>query len=138
MRTIILTRDKRAIIKKVDAKKSNYDFRKCMYILSPKRVQNYSDRNGVMKGTELIFFEDNPNPITHEEKPEDLSKTFLDDVVVINFIQQTTDTFGKWDMPSLGFISWFTEKPARIPIAFMILAVLFIVARNALESGIVA
>jgi hypothetical protein len=134
LRIILLTRDKKALIKKINSKKSNYDFRKSMYILSPKRVQNFSDEKGTIKGTELIFFENNPNPITHEEKPEDLSKTYLDDVIVINFIQQTTDTFGKWDIPSFGFFNWFIEKPARLPIVFMVLSVLFILARNYLEG----
>jgi hypothetical protein len=136
MRTIILTRDKKALIKNVDSKNVDHDFRDSLYILESTRVQNYTGKKGELEGTELIFFEDNPNPLTHEESPIDLSETYLDDVVVVNFIQQTTDTFGwkfGWDI--LSPIKWIIENPVRIPMILMVLAVLGIVIRNLLEGG---
>jgi hypothetical protein len=135
MRTIILTRDKKAKIKnRVNVKKSTLDWRNSLYILEPKRVQNYSDNKGKVKGTELVFFEENPNPLTHAEKPEDLSLTYLDDIVIVNLIQQTTGTFGKWDY-NLGFLGWFTASPIRIPALLMLIAVGYIVISNFLSSG---
>lgn len=119
MRAIVLTRDKKAIIKKVDSKRSDWEFRKSVYILDPNRVQNFRDPAGEITGQELIFFEENPNPLNHEDKPKDLSSEYLDTAVIINFIQQTTDTYGKWNMPSFGFLSWFIETPARIPFTLM-------------------
>ena len=131
MRAWILTRDKTAIRKEVDSKRGDYEFRKSVYILDPKRVQNYRNSDGEIEGQELLFFEENPNPITSvmeegKTEPKDLSEEYLEDVVLINFIQQTTDTFGDWNLPSFGFLSWFTESPSRIPFALMVLAVIYV------------
>lgn len=150
MRAIILTRDKKAKIKNVDSKRSDYEFRKAVYILDPTRVQNYQDPDGKITGQELIFFEENPNPLSHESRttetePEkegdkgkkqlDLSAKYLDDVVIINFIQQTTDTFGKWNMPSFGFLTWFVETPSRIPFVLMAVLVAWTLITNYLAGG---
>ena len=126
----ILTRGKKAIRKDVDSKRGDYEFRKSVYILDPTRVQNYQNSNGAIEGQQLLFFEDNPNPLTSTvdpitKKPKDLSEEYLEDVVLINFIQQTTDTFGKWNMPSFGFLSWFTANPTRIPFALMLMAIAY-------------
>jgi len=130
LRVIILTRDKKAEIRNVNATKTDYEFRNSTYILEPDRVQNYRSETGLIAGQELIFFENNPNPINHQSEPTDLSGTYLDDVVVINFIQQATDTFGKWDLPSLGFLKWFIETPMRIPFVLMVLAVAWTLIKN--------
>lgn len=135
MRAIILTRDKKAILKEVDSKRSDYEFRKAVYILDPNRVQNHQDPDGKITGQELIFFEENPNPLSHEETPKDLSSEYLDDVVIINFIQQTTDTFGKWNMPSFGFLTWFIETPSRIPFVLMVVLVAYTLITNFLAGG---
>jgi hypothetical protein len=135
LRAIILTRDKKATIKNVDSKRSDYEFRKAVYILDPNRVQNFQDPNGEITGQELIFFEENPNPLSHEDEPEDLSSQYLDDVVIINFIQQTTDTFGKWNMPSFGFLTWFIETPSRIPFVLMAGLVAWTLIKNYLAGG---
>lgn len=148
MRAIILTRDKKAKIKKVDSKRSDYEFRKSVYILDPARVQNYQDPDGKITGQELIFFEDNPNPLSHEtstneeekkdnngEPKQDLSSEYLDDIVIINFIQQTTDTFGKWNMPNFGFLTWFIETPSRIPFVLMVVLVGWTLIKNYFFGG---
>lgn len=123
MRAIILTREKKALRKKINSKKVDYEFRNATYILDSNRVQNYKNEAGQIKGSELIFFEDNPNPLSWEEKPRDLSGDYLDDVVLINFIQQTTDTWRLWNPIDLGFLKWFTESPVRLPFFLMALLV---------------
>lgn len=135
MRAILLTRDKQAIIKKINAKSNDWEFRKSIYILDPKRVQNYR-KIGTEKvsGSQMIFFEDNPNPVNHEEKPEDLSSRYLDDVVVINFIQQTTDTFGKWGM-NFGFLSWISANMSRIPYFVMLGFIAWTLIKNYFVGG---
>ncbi len=135
MRAIVLTRDKKAIIKNVDSKRGDWEFRKSVYILDPNRVQNFRDPAGEITGQELIFFEENPNPLNHEDEPKDLSSKYLDNVVIINFIQQTTDTFGQWNMPSFGFLSWFIETPSRIPFALMIGLVVWTLVSNYFTTG---
>ena len=66
MRAIILTRDKKAIRKRVNSKSKDWEFRKSVYILEPGRVQNYTDEGMLISGQELIFFDENPNPLSHE------------------------------------------------------------------------
>ena len=134
MRAIILTRDKKAIRKRINSKNIDMEFRKATYILDPNRVQNFRDKKGRIEGQELIFFEDNPNPVSYEEKPEDLSGAYLDNVVLINFIQQTTDTFGKWNMPDFGF-GWLLANPSRIPFLLMFGFVAYTLIKNYLAGG---
>lgn len=135
MRAILLTRDKKAIRKTIDSNRNDWEFRKSVYILEPGRVQNYKEDFGAISGSELIFFEENPNPLSYESDPEDLSADYLDDVVIINFIQQTTDTVGKWNMPGLGFLGWFFEAPSRIPMSMMFGYVIYIIIKNQFFGG---
>lgn len=130
MRAIILTREKKAIFKNIDSKKIDFEFRNATFILDSNRVQNYKNEAGQIKGAELIFFEDNPNPLSWEEKPKDLSGEYLDDMVVINFIQQATDTFRVWNPIDLSFLSWFIKNPTRIPFVLMFLAVAWTLIRD--------
>jgi hypothetical protein len=130
MRAIILTREKKAIFKKLDSKKIDFEFRNATFILDSNRVQNYKNQAGQIKGAELIFFEDNPNPLSWEEKPEDLSSDYLDDVVVINFIQQATDSFRVWNPIDLSFLTWFIKNPSRIPFVLMALTVAYTLFRD--------
>lgn len=144
MRAIILTRDKKARIRAVDSKRSDYEFRKSVYILDPSRVQNYQNPSGMIAGQELIFFEENPNPLRHETEEKDaknkiissdLSAKYLDDIVIINFIQQTTDTFGKWNMPNFGFLTWFFETPSRIPFVLMVALIAWTLIQSYITGG---
>lgn len=135
MRAILLTRDKRAIIKKINSKSNDWEFRKSVYILDPKRVQNYRKiGKEAVSGSQMIFFEDNPNPVNHEAQPTDLSSTYLDDVVVINFIQQTTDTFGKWGV-GFGFLGWIGANISRIPYFIMLMFIGWTLLKNYLVGG---
>ena len=150
MRAIMLTRDKKALLNKVNSTRGDYEFRKAVYILEPARVQNYTEEKESIAGQELIFFENNPNPVTFETKapeaktdnetkpvkdPNDLSGKYLDAIVIINFIQQTTDTYGKWNMPNLGFLSWFVKDPSRIPFVLMAGAVVWTILKNIIWGG---
>lgn len=138
MRAIILTRDKKAIFKRINSKKVDFEFRKATFILDSNRVQNYKNEAGQIQGAELIFFEDNPNPVSFEEEPEDLSGDYLDDVVLINFIQQTTDTARNWNPIDFGFITWFIKEPQRIPFALMVILVAWTLIRNYMSGMLFA
>ena len=138
-----MTRDKKAIRKKVNSVLVDFTFRNAIYIIDPIRVQNYKDIKGTLKGAELIFYEDNPNPITgkittetttEQDNKEDSSGKYLDEIVIINFIQQTTDTFKNWN-PDLGFLKWFMAEPSRIPMFLMFGLVAYTLLRNYLMSG---
>lgn len=130
MRAIILTRDKKAIFKKVNSKKIDFEFRSATYILDSNRVQNFKNQVGQIKGAELIFYEDNPNPVSFEAEPDDLSGDYLNNVVVINFIQQATDTFRVWNPIDLSFLTWFIKNPVRVPMTLMFILVVWTLIRD--------
>ena len=132
----MLTRNKKALMKNVNSKQIDYDFRHATYILDPNRVQNYRNIKGDIAGQELIFFEDNPNPVSWEDEPTDLSDKYLDDVVLVNFIQQTTDTFGKWNMPDFGF-GWLSKNASRLPYFLMVGFVIYTLIKNYLAGGLI-
>jgi hypothetical protein len=134
MRVLILNKDRTVKRKKVNATKRDFEDNRSLYILSPDRIQNYIGPTGMLRGAQIIFFEDNPNGITGKEDPEDKSALFLNDIVKINFIQQATDTFGKWEMPSLN-LSWLWANPSRIPMLLMFLIVAWTLIQNYLATG---
>ena len=113
----------------------DFSYRNSTYIIDPTRVQNYKDKDGNLVGSELIFYEDNPNPINNLEVSEDLSGKYLDDVVLINFIQQTTDTEKNWNPPDLGFIKWFFDTHERIPLFLMAGFVAWTLLKNWIMTG---
>jgi hypothetical protein len=131
MRVIILTRDKKAIIKKARAKKGFYKWRKQLYVLSSDRVQNFLNRKGKIAGSELIFYENNPNPVTNlkDKNKIDKSKSFLDEIVLINFIEQTTKQIDR-DWGFIDSIGDFFSNPARLIIGLMVLIVILTLMRS--------
>lgn len=129
MRVLILNKDRTITIKKADSNKKDFEYKKSLYILSPDRIQNYTNHRGTLIGSEIIFFEDNPNGLTNDKEGTDKSEIYLDDIVVINFIQQATDTFGKWDLPKLN-LGWIFDNPGKIPMILMIGWVLWILFKE--------
>lgn len=136
MNVIILKKDRTAVIRKANPNKRDFEYNKALYILSPDRIHNFESQRGVIMDSEVIFFEDNPNALSGEDNPEDKSQKYLDDVVVTNFIQQATDTYGKWEIPTIPGIGWLFERPERIPLVLMFGWVVWIVIRNMLLGGI--
>jgi hypothetical protein len=134
MRVLILKKDRTVKRKNVNPNKRDFEDNKSLYILSPDRIQNYISPNGGLRGAQIIFFEDNPNGLSGEDEPEDKSALFLDDIVKINFIQQATDTFGKWEMPGLN-LSWLWSNPSRLPMILMFLIVAWTLLQNYLSTG---
>lgn len=136
MNVLILKKDRTAVNKNADPNKRDYEYNKSLYVLSPDRIHNFESQRGVIMDSEVIFFEDNPNAISGEKDPEDKSTQYLNDVVVTNFIQQATDTFGKWEMPKIPGVSWLFERPERIPLVLMFGWIVWIIVRNQLTGGI--
>ena len=92
LRVIILTRTKQAIFKNITLRSDNYKYKDGLYVITPKAIANHV-LNGNVKGSEIIFFEGNPNPITSEGMV-DGSKDFMDDEVLVNALKQTSMTPG--------------------------------------------
>lgn len=136
MKVIILRKDRTAKERTANPNKRDFEVNRSLYILSPDRIQNFVDRNGSLQGAEIIFFEDNPNGLTGIDDPEDKSASFLDDIVKINFIQQATDTFGKWEAPNIN-LGWLWSNPSRLPMIFMFLIVAWVLIQNYLAELVV-
>jgi hypothetical protein len=88
IRAIILTRTKEAIVKNLNLKTVNFKYKEGLYVVTPEAIANY-ERDGKVKGSEILFFEGNPNPIT-TEGIVDSSVDFLDDEVLVNALKQTS------------------------------------------------
>ena len=91
--TIHFLRKNRKIKKlKVKASRGYIDFQGGFYIVSPEAINRIS-KNGVMKkGSETFFFEGNSSAIPFKKpskKTEDPSRAYLDNIIYVNFLEQT-------------------------------------------------
>lgn len=135
VRVIVLTASKEAIIKEITPKSGHYRYRDGLYVLSPEAIANY-EFGGDIKGSEIIFFENNPNPLT-KTGISDKSKDFMDDEVLVNALKQTShgprlDLGGLSDI--LGSITSYFSSPAKI-IWFLFYAVIIWAILGPLISG---
>jgi len=87
VRAIMLRKDRKAKIMKVNVKHTHIKWVGGLYVLSPKSIVNY-DVEGRIEGAECIWCESNPNPIAYD-KSEDDSKAFLGELVIYNALKQT-------------------------------------------------
>ena len=91
--TVHFLRKNRMIKKvKINASAGYMEFKKGFYVVSPEAINRIS-KNGIMsKGSEIFFFEGNSSPIPFK-KPEknkpDPSTIYLDDMIYVNFLEQT-------------------------------------------------
>lgn len=88
IRVIILTKSKEAIIKKVNAKSEHYKMNDGLYVLATEAIANYS-LEGKVGGSEIYFFEGNPNPLSHKGVTDN-SDTFMNDFILVNALEQTS------------------------------------------------
>lgn len=131
MKIVLLTKERKALFKNGDAKKTDWEFRQAVYVLTPDRIQNFVNKYGMVAGSEIIFFENNPTGVSGKVEQEDKSSAYLDGVVLVNFIQQTTDTFGKWNLPSFN-LKWFIETPSRLPVLLMVGMIIWALFKEAI------
>lgn len=77
---------------KIKASEGYLEFMGGFYIVSPEAINRIS-KNGLMaKGSEIFFFEGNSSPIPFKvpkENDTDPSRKYLDDMVYVNFLEQT-------------------------------------------------
>lgn len=91
--TIHFLRKNRRITKlKIKASAGYIEFEKGFYIVSADAINRIS-KNGIMtKGSEIFFFEGNSSAIPFmkpEKKKVDPSRKYLDDMIYVNFLEQT-------------------------------------------------
>ena len=77
---------------KIKASKGYVEFEGGFYIVSPEAINRIS-KNGIMKkGSEMFFFEGNSSaiPFLKPKKAQaDPSRKYLDDMIYVNFLEQT-------------------------------------------------
>lgn len=81
-------------VKKVKIKASTgfMEFSGGFYIVSPEGINRISKNEKIGKGSEMFFFEGNPSPIPFKKEAEhkqDASRKYLDDMIYVNFLEQT-------------------------------------------------
>ena len=91
--TIHFLRKNRRITKvKIKASTGYIEFEGGFYIVSADAINRIS-KNGIMKkGSEMFFFEGNSSAIPFlkpDSKKQDPSRKYLDDMIYVNFLEQT-------------------------------------------------
>jgi len=136
IRVIILQSNRKALVKETNPKKPYAKHQDGHYILASEAVCNY-EVNNMVKGSEIIFFQGNPNPISYnsiEEKTgeiEDKSSEFMDRYVMENALKQTS-LGPKVDLGNLlSHLSWF-KSPINMVYVLMFLVVAYALIIEAL------
>jgi len=118
IRVIILQSNRKALITETSPKKPYTKHQQGHYILASEAVANY-EVDGVVEGSEIIFFQGNPNPISYssiDEKTGDItdrSSKYMDRYVMENALKQTS-LGPKVDLGNLiASLSWF-KSPTNL------------------------
>ncbi|MHC4573387.1 MAG: hypothetical protein ACYS76_04535 [Planctomycetota bacterium] len=88
VRSILLRKDKTAQVGKVKTRHTHIKALGGLYVLASDAIVNYALDNEVL-GSEIIWFEGNPNPLTWDKGLDDKSGDFLGDMVIENALKQT-------------------------------------------------
>lgn len=134
IKTIMLRKDRKAKIMKVNTKHTHIKWKGGLYVLSPKAIVNY-EIDGKIEGAECIWCEGNPNPIAYDSS-DDGSKDFLGELVIYNALKQTAQG-PRIDIGS--FLSHFSalKKPVNWIWLLMGGAILYAIIVGAMGGGIV-
>ena len=118
----ILMKNREAIVKKINAKKAYFKFQSGLYVISEKNINNV-EVNGKIKGAEIIFFKGNPSAIGPDENG-DKSSAYLDELVIANALEQTSEGPRIQMEGILDALSWFTN-PKNLMGLVLILVVIY-------------
>ena len=135
IRVTILTKSKQAIVKEIKPRAGHYKMDDGLYVLAPDAIANYSVKGNV-KGSEIYFFEGNPNPLS-SSGVTDKSDTFMNEFVLVNALEQTSLST-KMDLSKLGAVmsnvGGYFKDPTNI-IWFLFYAVIAYAIINGLMGG---
>ncbi len=92
--TVHILRKNRRIKKiKIKASVGYLEFEDGFYIVSPEAINRISKNGRMSKGSEMFFFEGNSSAIpfkkSEDEDEQEPSRRYLDDMVYVNFLEQT-------------------------------------------------
>lgn len=119
-RAIILLKNREIKIKKLNKRKDTMKYGSGLYVVSRKRINPYS-RDGVIKGSEIFFFEGDPNPLSlsQEEIDKDESVDYLDDLITKNALRQTAMGPAIDISSVVEALSWFKEPANLVYLLFL-------------------
>ncbi len=88
-RALILLKNREAVIREADATKPSFKFGGGLYIITETDIQNVR-HDGEIHGAEAIYFEGNPCAVGYKKKETEESGKFLDEIVRMNALKQTS------------------------------------------------
>ncbi|MHA2344849.1 MAG: hypothetical protein ACXADW_23620 [Candidatus Hodarchaeales archaeon] len=112
--------------KKIQASISHMEFKEGYYIVNPEAINRIS-KNGVLtKGSEMFFFEGNPSPIPIKKpdaKEADSSSKYLDNMIYVNFLEQTGDPRSEKFKSTIDSIKSLSNFQTLFRVIFVVLIV---------------
>lgn len=134
VRSILLRKDKTAQIGNVKTKHTHIKTLGGLYVLDSLAIVNY-ELEGEVKGSEIIWFEGNPNPLTWKDGLKDSSGDFLGVMVIENALKQTSQG-PTIDVGSiLSGLSWL-KNPVNWVWLMLGLTIIWSVLKNALAGSL--
>ncbi len=89
LKTIMLLKNREVIIKKLNRRHTHVEFQRGLYVVSEPDI-SLIRKDYRIKGSEIIFFEGNPNAINSEGSLNENSGDYLDELVIANALSQTS------------------------------------------------
>lgn len=134
VRSILLRRDKTAQIGKVKTKHTHIKTLGGLYVLDSGAIVNY-ELDKLVEGSEIIWFEGNPNPLTWDKGLEDKSGDFLGQMVIENALKQTSQGPSINIGGMLSGLSWLKD-PVNWIWLMLGMAIFWSLLKNALEGSL--
>ncbi len=134
VRSILLRKDKTAQIGKVKTRHTHIKTLGGLYVLDSGAIVNY-ELDDVVLGSEIIWYEGNPNPLTWKDGLADRSGDFLGQMVIENALKQTSQgpSIDVGDM--LSGLSWL-KNPINWIWLMLGVTIFWSVLKNALAGSL--
>jgi len=93
-KALILLKSRELIVHRANATKAHFRYGDGIYVITDSDIQNV-DEAGKIRGAEAIYFEGNPNAVSHikpkvkKENELDPSSVYLNEIVIMNALKQT-------------------------------------------------
>ena len=96
---MILLKNREVVIHSANATRTHFNYKDGIYVISDADIQNVHE-SGKIREAEAIYFEGNPNAVSHTKKKKvevkdanawvpDSSSVYLNEIVIMNALQQT-------------------------------------------------
>ena len=133
LRAIILMNNRQAKIMTTKPRHTHIKWRGGLYVVDPEAIAPI-DEAGKVGGSEIIWFEGNPNPIGMKGL-SDKSSNFLDEVLIKNTLDQTGGG-PRFDVGGLFENLSFLGKPKNWAYIMMFLAIIYGLIVSWLEGSL--